>query len=161
MVRASSIRFGLIAVIVAALGQLAAPVAGAVELTEYELVYKTAYAQLGDRWKQSATGPDQFDCSGLVWYAFKQNDISGRIGGYRSVAGYFRWFKERGQVSRNNPRVGDLVVWGSNQHVGLYIGDGMAISTLTTRRGVAIHPVKGYLNIPFKAYLHTVLTRPQ
>ena len=44
--------------------------------------------------------------------------------------GYFKWFKERGLVSKTNPRVGDLVVWGNNQHVGLYIGNGQAISTL-------------------------------
>lgn len=161
MAPASSIRFGLIAVLVAALGQLAAPVAGAAELTEYELVYKTAYAQLGDRWKYGARGPDFFDCSGLVWYAFKQNDLDDRIGGYRSTAGYYRWFKERGRVSRTNPRPGDLVVWGANEHLGIYIGDGLAISTLTTRRGISIHPVKGYLNVPLKAYLHTVLTRPK
>jgi len=51
-------------------------------------------------------------------------------------------------------------VWGANQHVGIYIGNGMAISTLVTRRGVAIHPVDGYLYIRFKTYLHTQISRP-
>jgi cell wall-associated NlpC family hydrolase len=160
-VRETRARVGLIAILVLALAQFAAPSASGAPPTEYELVYSTAVAQLGDQWKHRARGPDEFDCSGLVWYAFKMNELTSRIGFYRSVAGYYRWFKEQGKVSRYNPRLGDLVVWGDNQHIGIYIGDGMAISTLVTRRGVAIHPVKGYLNIRFRAYLHTDLTRPQ
>lgn len=157
-----SARVGLIAVALTALVQLTAPVAAAATpTTEYDAVYATAHAQLGDQWKFRATGPNQFDCSGLVWYAFHENALQDRIGGYRSVAGYLNWFKDRGLVSRTNPRLGDLVVWGANQHIGIYIGDGLAISTLVTRRGVAIHPVKGYLGIRFKAYLHTTLTRPR
>ena len=159
-VRVSRLRPGLIAMLLLALLQVLAPVAQASEPTEYELVYATAHAQLGDQWKFRARGPNSFDCSGLVWYAFRQNELHDRIGGYRSVAGYFKWFKSRGLVSRTNPRLGDLVVWGRNQHIGIYIGDGMAISTLVTKRGVAIHPVKGYLGMRFKAYLHTTLTRP-
>ena len=154
-------RLVLVIALVVALAQVAAPMAGAAKgPTEAERVVATARAQLGDQWKHLGRGPNRFDCSGLVWYSFKMNELASRIGFYRSVGGYFRWFKQRGLVSRTNPRLGDLVVWGSNQHIGIYIGDGKAISTLTTRRGVAIHAVKGYLNIPFKAYLHTNLTRP-
>ena len=156
-----STRFGLISVALAAVFLLTAPVAAAsTPKTDYDAVYKTAHAQLGDQWKFRARGPDKFDCSGLVWYAFHENDLQDRIGGFRGVAGYFKWFKSRGLVSRSNPQVGDLVVWGANQHIGIYIGNGMAISTLVTKRGVAIHPVKGYLGIRFKAYLHVTMTRP-
>jgi cell wall-associated NlpC family hydrolase len=159
-VRYLSARVGLIVVVISVLAQVFSPVAAAATpKTEYELVYATAHAQLGDQWKYRATGPNMFDCSGLVWYAFHEHDLQDRIGGYRSVAGYYNWFRDRGRVSKTNPRKGDLVVWGANQHVGLYIGNGYAISTLTTKRGVSIHPVKGYLGIPFKAYLHTKLTR--
>ncbi len=161
-VRTQPARLGLIALVLMALAQMTAPIASAADgPTEYDLVYRTAHAQLGDQWKHRARGPNKFDCSGLVWYAFAENSLKDRIGGYRSVAGYLRWFKERGLVSKEDPRLGDLVVWGRNQHIGIYIGDGMAISTLVTRRGVAIHPVKGYLNIRFKTYLHTTLTRPK
>jgi cell wall-associated NlpC family hydrolase len=139
---------------------MTAPVAAADELSEYELVYAVAHAQLGDQWKHRARGPDRFDCTGLVWYAFHENDLQSHIGGYRSVSGYVKWFKERGLMSKTNPRLGDLVIWGNNQHAGIYIGDGMAISTLTTNRGVAIHPVKGYLGVKFKTYLRTQLTLP-
>jgi|SRR3954447_229728 len=159
-IRHSVTRLGLIIVVIASLGQVLAPVASAATRTEYDQVYATAVAQLGDQWKYRAIGPDLFDCSGLVWYSFHAHNLQDRIGKYRSVAGYYNWFKNQGRVSKTNPKLGDLVVWGANQHIGLYIGNGMAISTLVTKRGVAIHPVKGYLNIGFKAYLHVTMTRP-
>jgi cell wall-associated NlpC family hydrolase len=159
--RSLAARVGLIAIVIAALIQVSAPAVAAVTpQTEYDMVYATIHSKLGDQWKERATGPRLFDCSGLVWYGFHQNSLQDRIGGYRSVAGYFNWFKQRGLVSRTDPKLGDLVVWGNNQHIGLYIGNGMAISTLVTRRGVSINPVKGYLGIRFKAYLHTQITRP-
>jgi cell wall-associated NlpC family hydrolase len=135
------------------------PVAAAEPQTELEAVLKTAKAQLGDPWKHYATGPNAFDCSGLVFYSFKENGLKDRIGGYRSARGYYNWFKERGRADMNAPRVGDLIVWGRFQHVGIYLGDGMAISTLTTKSGVSIHPVKGYLGMKVRAYLHVKLER--
>jgi cell wall-associated NlpC family hydrolase len=160
-VRFLSARLGLIAVLVTVIGSIGAPAVAAVDApTEYDLVYATVYAHLGDQWKHRAVGPNQFDCSGLVWYAFHSNNLQDRIGGFRSVAGYYSWFKERGLVSKTDLQIGDLIIWGANQHIGFYIGGGMAISTLITRRGVSIHPVDGYLGIRVKAYLHTTLTRP-
>ncbi len=154
------VRFVLLVAMLSLVVQATAPIAAASARTEYRQVHRTARAQLGDQWKFRARGPNKFDCSGLVWFAFAQNGLKDRIGGYRSVAGYFRWFKARGQASRSDLRVGDLIVWGNNQHIGIYIGNGNAISTLVTKRGVAIHPVRGYLGIRVKAYLHTSLTRP-
>jgi cell wall-associated NlpC family hydrolase len=160
--RSFAARVCLSSALICVLMLYAAPAVGAAEPeTEAELVVATAKAQIGDQWQHRARGPNRFDCSGLVWYAFYENQLQSRIGYYRSVAGYFRWFKEQGRVGRTNPRLGDLVVWGDNQHIGIYIGDGKAISTLTTKRGVTIHDVKGYLGIPFKAYLRTQITRPK
>jgi cell wall-associated NlpC family hydrolase len=160
-VRALIARFALFAVLGAVMVSIMAPaVAASAPQTEYEKVYATAVAQLGDRWEYRARGPNRFDCSGLMFYAFDQNGLKLKIGGYRSVGGYYRWFKEQGKVSKTNPRLGDLIVWGANQHIGMFIGNGMAISTLTTRNGVSIHPVRGYLGVPFKAYLHVDITRP-
>lgn len=154
-------RIGLLFALIAIITLFAAPTAAAgTPKTQAEQVVATARAQIGDHWKHRAKGPNRFDCSGLVWYAFHEHDLHLLIGGYRSVAGYFRYFKNLGLVSKTNPHVGDLVVWGSNQHIGIYIGDGKAISTLTTRRGVTVHAVKGYLGVPLKAYLHTEITRP-
>jgi cell wall-associated NlpC family hydrolase len=129
-------------------------VAAAEPLTPVEAVIATAKAQLGDQWKYQATGPDRFDCSGLVFYSFKMHGLKDLIGGYRSAHGYYKYFNNRGRADMEAPKVGDLIVWGKFQHVGIYLGDGMAISTLTTKSGVSIHPVKGYLGIKVRAYLH-------
>lgn len=158
--RTFATRVAIMAVVMAALLQVVAPAAAAKPRTEYDMIYATIHSKMGDQWKHRATGPDKFDCSGLVWFGFHENSLQDRIGGYRSVAGYFSWFKERSLVSQTDPQVGDLVVWGHNQHIGLYVGGGMAISTLVTKHGVSLHPVKGYLGMRFKAYLHTQLTRP-
>jgi cell wall-associated NlpC family hydrolase len=159
-VRAFVARFALFALLGALVLTVIAPAASAAGQTEYDKVFATAKAQLGDKWEYRARGPNRFDCSGLMFYSFDQNGLKLKIGGYRSVGGYYRWFKEQGKVSRDNPQLGDLIVWGDNQHIGMYIGDGMAISTLTTRHGVSIHPVHGYLGVKFKAYLHVDITRP-
>ena len=137
----------------------AVPVAANAGATEYQQVFQTAKSKLGANWVHYARGPNKFDCVGFVWYIYKANELAARIGGYRSPGGYLNWFKERGLVSQSNPRPGDLIIWGANKHVGMYIGDGKAISAMVQPYGVKIHPVKGYLNVKFKAYLHVNIQR--
>jgi peptidoglycan DL-endopeptidase CwlO len=122
-----------------------------------KIVY-TLKNQLGKRYRWGATGMRRYDCSGLVYRVFERNGLLSRIGGGRkSAKGYYRWFRDRGLASKYNPRKGDLVVWGRGSHIGVYIGDGKAISTLTTT-GVSRHRVKG-LTVGFTAYLHVKLRR--
>lgn len=139
---------------------MAAPVAANATETEAERLVSIATAQVGDNYAFASTGPNTFDCSGLVWFAYKEAGLRERIGDKRrTVAGYYKYFNSRGQASKDNPQVGDLIVWGNNKHMGIYIGDGMAVSALVNPYGVKIHPVKGYLNVAFKAYLHVNLER--
>jgi cell wall-associated NlpC family hydrolase len=135
----------------------AAPVAAAG--TELDRVIATATAQRGDRWVHYAKGPDKFDCVGFVFFSFDQNGLKERIGGYRGVKGYFKWFQSRGLAGLTNPLPGDLIVWGKFQHIGIYLGNGMAISALINPYGVKIHPVTGYIGMKVKAYLHTQIGR--
>ena len=83
----------------------------------------------------------RFDCSGLVIYAFRQAGDSSVIRStyLRSARSIYLYFKARGKASRSNPRIGDLVIWGGGTHIGIYIGGGKAISTLTN--GVRIHGI--------------------
>jgi len=137
----------------------AAPVAANAGATEYQQVLQTAKSKIGANWVHYARGPNVFDCVGFVWYAFKQNDLQSHIGGYRGVKSYYNWFKERGLALGPNatPRLGDMLIWGKFKHVGIYIGDGKAISALVQPYGVKIHPMKGYLNVNLKAILRTQL----
>lgn len=132
----------------------AAHVAAAEPTTEAQQIIKIAKKQLGDPWRYAASGPNAFDCSGLVTYAFKKAGAGKAIGNgkYRSARALYKYFKSKGLADRKNPKPGDLVIWGGGTHVGIYIGKGKAISTLTT--GVRIHMVKA-LTARFTAYLHT------
>jgi cell wall-associated NlpC family hydrolase len=131
----------------------------AASTSQYSSIFQVAKSKIGAPWVHYAKGPNKFDCVGFVWYVYAQNGLKDRIGGYRGVRSYYSWFRERGLVSRYNPRVGDLVIWGDFKHIGMYIGDGKAISALVNPYGVKIHPVKGYLNVGFRYYLHTRITR--
>jgi Cell wall-associated hydrolases (invasion-associated proteins) len=122
--------------------------------TEAAQIIRIAKAQLGDPWRYGATGPTAFDCSGLVIYAYRQAGDGSviRAGTLRTARSIYLYFKSHGKASRTNPRIGDLVVWGYGTHIGIYIGNGKAISTLTN--GVRIHGVFA-VTARFTAYLHT------
>jgi uncharacterized protein YgiM (DUF1202 family) len=144
---------GALAAAVLITSSAAAP-APAEAATPADKVISIARAQLGEPWVYGAEGPNAFDCSGLVIYAFKQAGYGARIGNgsYRSAAALYRYFRDRGLATRSNPQRGDLVVWGGGSHIGIYIGDGKAISTLTS--GVRIHGVHA-VTASFTAYLKT------
>ena len=90
-----------------------------------------------------------------MYRAFADVGLTSRIGGLQSAAGLYHWFSMRHLASRSSPQLGDLVVWGGGVHVGIYVGNGRAISALTD--GVRIAPVSAVLS-GFTAYLHTHLT---
>jgi cell wall-associated NlpC family hydrolase len=130
------------------------PVLARPRITEAQQIIRIARRQLGDPWRYGARGPRAFDCSGLVIYSFKRAGDFRAVGRGRlaSARSLYRWYKARGLASRHNPRAGDLVIWGGGTHVGIYIGKGKAISTLTG--GVRVHRVHA-VTAPFTAYLHT------
>lgn len=130
------------------------PAAAAQPKTEAQQIIKVAEAKLGDRWVHGAIGPKVFDCSGLVIYSYRKAGDSKiiRNGKLRSARALYAYFKAHGLASRSNPKPGDLVVWGGGSHIGIYIGNGKAISTLTN--GVRIHAVHA-VTARFTTYLHT------
>jgi cell wall-associated NlpC family hydrolase len=131
--------------------------------TELQKIVDIAKSELGAKWSFAATGPSSFDCSGFVTYVFRQAGLLDRIGGKRrTVAGYFKWFNHQNpdRATKSDALPGDLIVWGRNKHIGIYLGDGMAISALVNPYGVKVHPVVGYLrHMPVKAFLHVHLER--
>lgn len=122
--------------------------------TEAQQIIAIAKRQLGDHWRSGAIGPGSFDCSGLVVYSYRKagdTRVLGK-GHLRSARAMYAFFRARGKASRSNPKPGDLVIWGGGSHVGIYIGHGYAISTLTS--GVRIHRVHA-VTARFTTYLHT------
>jgi cell wall-associated NlpC family hydrolase len=128
--------------------------AAATYSSEAGQVIRIARAQVGDRWRYGATGPATFDCSGLVMYAYRMAGDLSMIGNgrYRSAGALYRYFLMRGRTSRTTGTPGDLVVWGNGSHIGIYLGNGIAVSTLT--RGVRVHGVRA-VTARFTAFLRT------
>jgi peptidoglycan DL-endopeptidase CwlO len=134
-----------------------AAVPAAAQDTEYRSVKALARAQIGAPWVSAAVGPEAFDCSGFVYYVFREAGLLDRVGGTRrTAAGYWKWFASRGKASTTKARRGDLVIWGGGSHIGIYLGDGRAISALV--RGVTVHGLHN-LTIPFTTFLNVKLTR--
>lgn len=86
-------------------------------------VCRSVRSQLGVRYKYGAASPrDGFDCSGLLYWAFKQHGVHvPRTAKAQAAAG--RWI----QKSKLAP--GDIVVFkiSSGYHTGLYVGNGKFI----------------------------------
>ena len=142
------------------------PAAAAAAPTDSGAVLSFAARQLDKPYRLGANGPHRYDCSGLVFRAFKQEGLVRKIGGQRTARGYYNWFKSRGQITRH-PQKGDLVVWAKHRqpvsHIGIFdgynrFGQPMAISALINPYGVSRHRVFG-INLPLKAYLHVKIRR--
>jgi cell wall-associated NlpC family hydrolase len=91
-----------------------------------------AKAQIGDAYVSGATGPNAWDCSGLVQAAYKQVGVNlPRVSQDQSVAGT--------QVSLSNLQPGDILYWGgagSAYHVGIYVGGGQFVGAQNSGTGV-------------------------
>lgn len=79
--------------------------------------------QLGKPYVYGASGPNAFDCSGLVQYAYKQIGITlpRTTTGQQNVGT---------AISLSSVQVGDLLFWGnygSPYHVAIYVGNGQVI----------------------------------
>jgi len=135
--------------------------AAAAPTTEADRIVSIATHELGARYVFAAAGPTHFDCSGFVFYVYKQAGLLDRIGGGRmTVAGYHNWFASRGNASRSvaDAQPGDVLVWGSNHHTGIYVGNGYAISALVNPWGVTRHKLD-WIHLKVTAVLHVTLTR--
>jgi cell wall-associated NlpC family hydrolase len=113
---------------------------------------------VGHPFRLGTEGPKYFDCSGLVWSVYKRAGAAGRIGGVRGTAThYFVWAQRHHRVSRSNPQIGDVIIWGKHgkiHHSGIYIGNGRAISALNPKLGVRVHRVNG-IGMRVFGYIHT------
>ena len=140
------------------------PIPAAAGYSEAGAIKQFAARQINKPFRLGANGMRKFDCSGLVYRSYVENGLLSRIGGNQRAAGYYRWFRDRGRLT-NNPKAGDLVVWGRRgrpvEHIGIFVGYNkngapMSISALTT--GVTRHRVHG-ISMPFRAYLSVNLNR--
>jgi cell wall-associated NlpC family hydrolase len=92
----------------------------------------TALAQVGDPYVYGAGGPDAFDCSGLMQYAYSAAGVSlPHSSSSQSQMGM--------PVSRSELQPGDLVFFYSPvSHVGMYIGNGQMVHASTSGQPVKV-----------------------
>jgi cell wall-associated NlpC family hydrolase len=109
------------------------------------------------QYRFGAEGTQYTDCSGLVWRVYKEAGLEAKIGGARMGAkSYYYWVKRRGLASKTNPKPGDLVIWRYGKHIGIYVGNGYAVSALNVKMDVRKHKVNWLSG--FTAYLHVQLS---
>ncbi|WP_309056558.1 C40 family peptidase [Streptomyces sp.] len=91
-----------------------------------------ARAQVGDAYVSGGTGPNSWDCSGLVQAAYRQANIDlPRISYQQSSMGT--------SVSLSDLQPGDILYWGSRSgsyHVAIYVGGGMYVGAQNSSTGV-------------------------
>ncbi len=87
---------------------------------------QVAMTKLGDPYQYGATGPGKFDCSGLMFFSFKQIGVTlPRSSRQQSAVG--------SPVSFNDLQAGDLVFFYQPvSHVGIYVGDGKMLAAPQT-----------------------------
>jgi cell wall-associated NlpC family hydrolase len=92
----------------------------------------TALVQVGDPYVWGAVGPNAFDCSGLIQYAYAAAGISlPHSSRMQSTMG--------SPVSRADLQPGDLVFYFSPvSHVALYIGNGQMVHAATSGQPVKV-----------------------
>ncbi|MGW0464452.1 C40 family peptidase [Streptomyces sp. NPDC003027] len=91
-----------------------------------------ARAQVGDAYVSGGTGPNSWDCSGLVQAAYRQAGIDlPRVSSSQSSMGT--------SVSLSSLQPGDILYWGSRSgsyHVAVYVGGGMYVGAQNPSTGV-------------------------
>ncbi|HWC34801.1 MAG TPA: C40 family peptidase [Mycobacteriales bacterium] len=97
-----------------------------------------AESQIGKPYQWGAAGPDSYDCSGLVMWAYA------RVGVHLDHWTGYQW-NEGAHVARSDLRPGDLVFFAYNtsdpntiHHVGMYIGNGQMVEAPYTGANVRI-----------------------
>ena len=105
--------------------------------SRYGGVVGVAMAQLGKPYVYGTEGPDTFDCSGLVVYAYAAMGVSLPHSSYSLMTvGVY--------VSQDQLQPGDILIFDGGGHVGLYIGGGQFIQAPHTGTVVQISSLSGY-----------------
>ena len=98
-----------------------------------------ARTQLGKPYLYAASGPNSYDCSGLVMAAFRAAGVS--LPHYSGAQ-----YQTLPHVPLGSVQVGDLMFWGSggSEHVAIYVGDGKILEAGGSTHIVHIGPIWGH-----------------
>jgi peptidoglycan DL-endopeptidase CwlO len=98
------------------------------------IALRAALTRRGYPYVWGAAGPTSFDCSGLVVWAFAQEGIS--------LPHFTGSLWDLGvHVPESDLQPGDLVFFFGEDHVGLYIGDGLMVDAPAPGQDVIVQPI--------------------
>lgn len=100
-------------------------------------VVGVALSRQGAQYVWGGSGPEEFDCSGLVMWAYQQ---IGLVLPHYSGA---QMELARPVPPERKLRRGDLLFYGpgGSQHVAIYIGKGMQVGANNPRTGIVVEPM--------------------
>lgn len=104
-------------------------------------VVALAKEQVGKPYVWGATGPDRFDCSGLVQYVYQH------AAGINLPRTTYDQVKVGQTVPLDELQAGDLVFWGSETapyHVAIYIGNNQYVNSATPDQGTILQNMSSY-----------------
>jgi len=119
-------------------GQVEALMASSSISSEARTAMDAALSKVGIApYQWAGAGPDSFDCSGLVMWAYAHANISLPHSSYgdESVGSY---------VSPSDIQIGDIVVLEDGAHVGMYAGNGMLLNAPEYGYTVSIMPISDF-----------------
>jgi peptidoglycan DL-endopeptidase CwlO len=96
---------------------------------------RAALSKIGRPYRYGASGPSAFDCSGLVYWSYRQAGVS--------LPRSSRAMSSVGKpVPRSALQPGDLVFfYRPVSHVGIYVGEGKVVHASTYGQPVKISPI--------------------
>lgn len=98
-----------------------------------------ALALVGHPYVYGASGPNAFDCSGLVCYVYGYARGRTTYDMINSIKASGGWKTSTDQLS-----YGDLVFEYGGSHVGIYIGNGQIVHAANPSSGVIVGPIYGF-----------------
>lgn len=113
-------------------------------------IVQAALTKVGCKYVWGAKGPNQFDCSGFVYWCLKEAGVSCANSMCTTAAGQAQYCYNRGWViSQSDLQPGDLVFWQNAtctkgdrwneiHHAGIYIGEGKVVEGSLSKGWVVI-----------------------
>nr|WP_067833588.1 C40 family peptidase [Nocardia lijiangensis] len=111
-----------------------APTPQVAEPSPAAVAVEAARGKIGSDYSMGATGPDAFDCSGLVQWSYEQAGVDVPRTSYAQLA-------SGTPISQDQLEPGDVVSFYGGGHSGLYAGDGQVIHASTYGTGVVMSPM--------------------
>lgn len=123
-------------------------------------IVQAALTKVGCKYVWGAKGPNQFDCSGFVYWCLREAGVPSANSMCISAAGQAQYCYNRGWlISQSDLQPGDLVFWQNAtctkgdrwneiHHTGIYIGEGKVIEASSSKGCVVIRNVWSSASYP-------------